>query len=382
MKYFNVHTHIFSARHVPEYVVGQNRWWFKIKVSQLRQMNGFLIGTLNVLARITFRNKKFKRIAAFGKLGLGTDQLEQYEYLIDYYENKGESFRFVVLPMDMENMGAGSISSPLTTQLYELIVMRQNPKLANKILPFLPIDPRRKEFKDDEDVLKFVKFYFEKYGFIGIKLYPALGYMPFDKKLFKMYDWCIKNNVPIMTHCIAGVTHWQGDMSNWQAMMPKDVPGFVPDKEWNELPAKDKLKRRDLFQNNFTQPQNYKTLVQELDKADIKNANQLKICFGHFGMESNDWFNDCKNLIAEFDNFYADISYVIADKKLIKNIREVCGNAFEQKNKVLFGTDFFVVSKEKEENEILKHFQENGLSLSPYADINAERYLSSTFFTP
>jgi hypothetical protein len=49
---------------------------------------------------------------------------------------------------------------------------------------------------------------------------------------------------------------------------------------------------------------------------------------------------------------------------------------------VLFGTDFFVVSKEKTEAEIMEQYLTSGYGLEPFSTKNAENYLKSNFFVP
>ncbi len=389
--FINVHTHIFSVNHVPEFVVGQDRLPFGkvLAVDKLSRIHPGVIDAIGLTLKLVNR-KKANRLTTFAKLGLATQQANQFETLRNYYEGLGHDFRFVVLPMDMEQMGAGRTTSNIYSQLHDLIELRRNDEIAYRMIPFVPVDPRRAEFRTGADVKNFVERYIVNYGFAGIKLYPALGYFPFDPKLFDMYAWAIEHRIPIMVHCIQGAIHWQGKMENYQSIihaanenLPAGAPHFTEDQSWSKLEAKKKLTDRYTFQRNFTQPTNYEILVERLKTAGIPDAEKgLKICLGHFGMEDEVWFKQCIAITKKYENFFADISYVVGEKGCDSKLRLALEAKDELLQKTLFGTDFFVVSKAMKEDEILSRYLSNNYSFSPYADVNAKKYLESDFFKP
>jgi uncharacterized protein len=386
MSFINVHTHIFSRQHVPDYVIGQNRWWIKIGVSKMSFLRPLGIKAIGLAIKLFIKSEKVDRIVKFAELGMATGQTSQFEDLFNYYKSSNQVFKFVVLPMDMTQMGAGEVEVPYKQQLEEIVSMRKNKILFDRILPFVMIDPRA--YKTKEELLDFVKEYILNKNFIGIKLYPALGYLPFDDKLLPMYEWAIDNNIPIMTHCIEGSIFYQGDMEKWRDLFPKNIPEFTFDSQWSiEVAANEnnyKKLKRDIFQRNFTQPKNYEILVDLLNKRKNGNGDKLKICLGHFAMDDeNGWFENCKVLIQKYPNFYADISYVLSQGKLniIKQrLAEVLNPDFISKNKVLFGTDYFVVSKSATEEEIIYNYSEK-FRFEPFATINNSKYLSSKLYT-
>ncbi len=77
-------------------------------------------------------------------------------------------------------------------------IARANPGL---IIPFIMFDPRR------ENAGKLVTDALERYGFLGVKMYPPLGYHPDpdsimneprdNDELRAVYQYCDKENVPI-----------------------------------------------------------------------------------------------------------------------------------------------------------------------------------------
>lgn len=381
--FINVHTHIFSRQHVPEFVVGQNRWLIPISTSKLGKLGKPVLTLLGPVLKLFGNVRKVNRLITFAELGLATDQETLFEALKEAFEGTHAQFRFVVLPMDMSQMGAGPVSTNLETQLREIHHLRQNPDLAERILPFYPVDPRA--YPTAKDLIDRVELYFKRYGFVGIKLYPALGYLPTHPFLLELYKWTIRRKVPIMSHCIEGSIHWQGAMDNWEGMLTG-----LDEKDWDPKWIKHlegtnrsiKKLDRGIFQRNFTQPENFERAIQLLQAQGVADADQLKVCFGHFGMDDEIWFPQCQQLIARYENFYADISYSLAqpknDERLHKIFNEPPNKEFTRK--VLFGTDYFVVSKEKTESEILKNYM-GKFSFHPYADENNRRYLHSDFYS-
>lgn len=95
-----------------------------------------------------------------------------------------------------------------------------------RVHPFIGFDPRRharsKQNRDIESALDLVVLAVEKYGFIGVKLYPPMGFRPIDnapiqldrvtamsaqeageadEALRELYRYCSEQDVPITAHC-------------------------------------------------------------------------------------------------------------------------------------------------------------------------------------
>lgn len=150
-------------------------------------------------------------------------------------------------------------------------------------------------------------------GFSGLKIYPALGYYPFDRYLLPLLVYAAQNEIPIMTHCTQGVIFYRG----------KDIPDRNFHPVFTEFDSDDKLplpqSKNGAYQVNFTHPLNYlclldsrllaihlKNVLEEIDdeeeklkliaifKYRIENQEpivdpvleNLKICFGHYGGSS------------------------------------------------------------------------------------------------
>ena len=221
----------------------------------------------------------------------------------------------VMLPMDMEYMGAGKTKftkalkasiqrclndpkDPWTQEdvkdvyhyqmreLWDFVKDKKQDFKAPKpeYYPFLFVDPRRmktegKAFFDyevvnDRMVLKpcFVKTYMEDRKFSGFKIYPALGYYVFDELLLPIWRYAAENNIPIMTHCIVGTIFYRGKLETDWHYHPIFKEAYARDDfQPKHLPQ---LKHAE-FQFNFTHPMNYLCLVDEtLFKQVLSNTDE------------------------------------------------------------------------------------------------------------
>jgi hypothetical protein len=246
---------------------------------------------------------------------------------------------FVVLPMDLDYIKAGRAKQNYMHQLQELIELKNTPAHKAVLKPFVFADPRRiaaqpAYYQKMIDCL-------ENEGFCGIKIYPALGYYPFDKHLLELFLYACKNEIPVLTHCIRGVIFYRGiKKKEWD-----NHPVFTE----NDFGEIKKLRLRQFknidFINNFTHPLNYlclldpgflkivlfdlktdtkqdKNLTEKLyslygfvknntaHTSELKNdLRRLKLCFGHFGGE-DEWAKYIEKDRGYYDNkFAADPDY-------------------------------------------------------------------------
>lgn len=224
---------------------------------------------------------------------------------------------FIILPMDMEFMGAGKVGESYRDQMEDLARLK---KINMDIFhPFVFADPRRIEKEQDyfrytvdnngNVILEecFIKTFMEQHQFRGFKIYPALGYYVFDEKLLPLWKYACENEIPILTHCIRGNIYYRGSKKKeWDTH-----PVFEQSKKEGEyeplfLPEKKNIE----FINNFTHPLNYLCLLDETllrkivmkagalikslfgyidEKTPLKyNLEKLKLCFGHYGGE-DEW---------------------------------------------------------------------------------------------
>lgn len=389
-----------------------------------------------------------------------------------YYKSSFQSFQrlvwqypagtgFILLPMDMEFMEAGRLNSKGSYRKQMDTLNEIKVKNPNTAFPFVFVDPRREEvegkpfFKwkiDGEGGVElehcFIKEFIEDKKFNGFKIYPAIGYYPFDEALLPLWKFAADRGLPITTHCIRGTIFFRG----------------AKKKEWDYHPVfkdcyKNNIKKPMLlsdienidFINNFTHPLNYLCLVEErllrilVEKAssEIKDVfgftdmntplkydlRHLKLCFGHYGgddewkkyynrdrdragsrlitfpskgidlmkdgcaeksdgllmniWKSVDWYSIISSMIIQYDNLYADISYIVHNEEIFPLLKSTLNNP-KLSQRVLYGTDFFVVRNHKSEKEMLSE-SIAGLSVEEFdliARDNPTSFLRSTKCSP
>jgi predicted TIM-barrel fold metal-dependent hydrolase len=357
--------------------------------------------------------------------------------------------QFVLLSMDMKYMGAGNIGRQydFRHQLNELALLNKKEHFH----AFLFIDPRRireegKAFfnyhvNNGEIVLLpcLIKEMMEVENFAGFKIYPALGYFPFEEELLPLWKYAQQRNLPIITHGIKGVIYYRGKLKNewkYHAVFKESVkagafkPLFMP-----------QIKNKN-FQVNFTHPLNFLCLLEEpllrgligqsknkelkdlfgYEGESIKlkhDLANLKVSFAHFGggeewqkhlerdrdiyaqqiktkpntgvelrlnesaeipwrryenlWKHTDWYTIVCSMMMQYENFYADISYLVSDAKFYPMLKATVtmGEDYENlyqgettysgknmlRKKVLFGSDFYVVRSQRSDKDIFTELQ-------------------------
>jgi predicted TIM-barrel fold metal-dependent hydrolase len=331
----------------------------------------------------------------------------------------------------MEYMGAGSVPVSFEKQIDEVLRLKKNN--PDTCFPFVFVDPRRiRDQEKDKTFLKFktqnpdaleldeclLKEYLDG-GCCGIKIYPALGYYPFDKSLLPLWLYCAQNDIPITTHCSVGPIFYRGNLKDLGPnydLHPIFEEVYDNDEEKKPIiiPLRlAQIKNKD-FQRNFTHPLNYLCLIHKSllvkviehfdDSNDLKelfgykdgnierDLGKLKINLAHYGSaeqmerflkkdrydESNfiinrpealdlktridnlsdlyqfwhyvDWFSIISSMMKEFENIYTDVSYTAHESEYLNLISEIM-NDDDIGDRILFGTDFYVVSNHKTEKE-------------------------------
>ncbi len=382
------------------------------------------------------KSKEFiRRYILLGRFVFYGDQSGIFSRLKNQYPAGSQ---FVVLPMDMEYMGGGPLKQ---TNLYRE-QMKQLAELKTSenqktIHPFVFIDPRRMkaendffQYQHDEGAVTlkscFLKTYMEDLEFSGFKIYPALGYYPFDEILLPLWKYAADRGIPILTHCIRGTIFYRGKKKPaWD-----EHPIFQQAKGHGQYEPLLLPERKNInFSVNFTHPLNYLCLLnEELLRQVVAQAKQtetkelfgytdlntpleydlshLKLCFGHFGGEdqwqdflesdrdryssrlirepgkgidflyspegeprpgkieqiwkSVDWYSIICSMILQFEHVYGDISYILHQPDIYPLLKQ----ALQKQNpilrqRVLFGTDFYVVRNHKSEKQLLAELQAN-----------------------
>ena len=393
--YHNCHAHCFTIDHVPNNFAKKLIWFYfllPIRWIKKHKFIKWVIKKLNnkyvlIFLRIFAKNidKSLNRLLSFIRFfDVAKNQQVMVDLLMGYYP---PHTKLVLLTMDMEYMGAGNPIHNFHKQVEELAAIKSNPKYSSLIYPFVFADPRR------PDIFNIVTDAIVQKKFTGIKIYPALGYYPFDKRLKEVYQYALAHDLPLTTHCISGVVFYRGTKQQ----------AFEGHKH-HPIAKKQLLygKKGIDFTLNFTHPLNFNCLMDVNilrqswgeDAPDFKN---LKMCMGHFGGEdewnkymtdpwlpaynnpdggslniNNSWFDEinndgeivkkayswfsviCDMMMYKFPRMYADISYTLSDDRTFPLIKLLLTTEYYKpiRDRILFGTDFFVVSKAGSEREM------------------------------
>ena len=353
----NCHTHLFNLYHVPKYYKGK---LFPVTLIKNERIAALLYKLIN---------KRLNQYAAFFYAAMKRSSEDIFNELKGYYPGKT---KFVALSIDFDFMGAGKCLKPFLIQIEELRILRD--KFPENIFPFIGIDPRR------DHLLDLVKKYIEDYNFTGLKLYPSVGFFPDDPKLFPIYEYAEKNEIPITVHCIPkNRNHFRGKITKEWKEKVRPVPGFN---------SKETRKKYD-FAMYFSHPYWYEQILHTF--------NNLKINLAHFGgsdewnkyldMPANDekqisWYKMIRRLIEnpKYKHVYSDISFTVYNRNLYPLLKNLLKND-TTRNHILFGSDFYMLQKDYRERRF-------GLDVRGYlddedywriAEINPRRFLSSKF---
>lgn len=438
MPFYNCHIHIFSAQCAPKRFLQVGLpGWLDFASGGIK---GFLEtgvgrGIMGFLAKR--KSKPLRVLARYGSFAsVGTKPTQQmvFENILPFYPNNA---RFVVLTLNMDHMGAGDSELKYQGQIDEVVALRR--KYPDACLPFLSVDPRMGSEKELED---FVKRYIGPGGaadgpnmhrpFVGVKLYPALGYFPYDARLRGVYRYCEANNIPIMTHCTPDGSFFLGKLT--ASMGAPEAIGGAPAVQFGKG---DNLAECDVF----LFPEQWRYVFKEFPK--------LKVCFAHMGgwgemfpdkaraaalAGAPSWYEKVLHLMERFPNVYTDVSYTLAETKaeqkstprnrsweevlaLLRSANQsltvgtptgrrpptpwidaqgsplpplppplplVARNIHER---ILFGTDYFMTEQEEPEEDLamklpdwlLKKDRNLYLALT---EKNPARYLTSAFYMP
>jgi len=350
----NSHIHIFRDKDVPVKFLPLHLVRF------LSTKIGFKIvaKVLNFLNPIS-NDDLFNRYVKFMTIGSLGSQEKILNECQKYYP---DGTKFVILPMDMSFMKAGKVPRNYMEQLEELSKLK---KTNDNILPFVHTDPRR------NNILDILKQYIEVEKFSGVKVYPSLGYFPYDERMYPIYKYCEENGIPIMSHCAPlNQVHYRGSKKEVLKMLSGSKIKFdTKGKSVKELCS------------YFSHPSNWEFVMKDFPK--------LKICLGHFGgeyywtkylenpEEKDNWFSIIKSLIRKYDNLYTDLSFTMNDDTFFSILKILLLDE-TIKNKVLFGSDFYMVETATNEKrfsmDLRAYLGEDNFNF--ISDYNPKKYLN------
>ncbi len=202
---------------------------------------------------------------------------------------------------------------------------RQVLRYPGRIFPFVAVNTNRDQHID------ILKEAVEQKGYVGVKIYPSLGYSYSDSQMEEVFRICEEFDLPITMHCMEDGFHKEDNASLCEPHVDK-------------------------WRNIFDQ------------------FPKLKLCFGHFGGEENlilsdipsdSWTGRIVTLMQEFPGqVYADISAhtlpmhgTQEQNNYRSNIKGLLQNPDVSRG-LLWGTDFFMIRKRLRESSYWNYFQE------------------------
>ncbi len=235
---------------------------------------------------------------------------------------------WVPLMMDTER-GYEGAPSPVGFDAQKLAMMDLTARGKGRIMPFYAYDPRSRSVDAVRNAI-------EKEGFVGVKLYPPLGFRPsgnddpaVEANLEDLYDYCTAGKgppVPITAHC-----SWSDGVYSNRA-----VPGVSRYKE---------------YYRDMAHPFQWENV--------LARHRDLKVNLAHFGgagewerraladppagAEKN-WADAILRLMGDYEHVYTDLSF---HGILAAEYGEAYGQALREavrgvEDRVLLGSDWYM----------------------------------------
>lgn len=323
---YNCHIHTFRERDIPRKYLPLGLVRILATTPGFRTI-AFLLNLLNPFTT----NDQLKRYKKFVEIGRYKEQKQIFEECSKFYPVNS---KFMILSMDMVYMNAGRVPRPYVEQLRELADLKK--AYPDFILPFVHLDPRRPGMMD------ILKTCIEEWNFAGIKIYPSIGYFPYDPRLTPVYEYAEKNDLPVISHCSPfNPTHNKG----W----PGEIKALLTA---SKIPLDLDTNNRKRLCSNFANPLNFKFVLNDFKK--------LRICLAHFGSEyywdqfidhpedKGSWFYIIKDLMEEYDRLYSDISFTLNQTKYFPLLKVLLADP-KINRQILFGSDYYMVESKASE---------------------------------
>lgn len=343
--FIDAHMHAFTYKNIPEDLLKYDKW---------------LSRTLRRTALRLVQPDFMRSIEADSPLRLVKRLLRKY--FSSPYHNYGIQDTFLILlMMDMERGVGGRIREPFHEQVDEVCRTMKEVDLEHRghtfkgdrhLLPFLAIDPH------NPDVFKyFLSAFIKDYNttpsksldhaapFQGVKVYPALGYVPHHPILMEIFAICEEKRIPVTTHTGGYRTHPSYDAVDAKYRRWEN-------NDWVDKKRRLNLKGSDaeIFASFFLDPTNWKNKV-------LSQFPKLKLNLAHFG-NNEEWedYRDGKpnsmvqrtlGTIRKYDGVYADISYAFYHKKNLKVINALMEEDDRMASRIIYGSDFYLCDVEK-----------------------------------
>ena len=192
-----------------------------------------------------------------------------------------------------------------------------------RILPFVAVNTLRKTHF--EHLVSAI----DRHGFVGVKLYPSLGFRLDTTEMDRVFAHCSEHDIPLLMHCNQG--------------------GFA----LNEQTVA------------YSTPELWRDVI-------LPRYPDLRICFGHFGgdefltgasIDPQSWTGVILELMLHYPGVYADISYhddpmrsASAEANYFRNLKDLLSRA-TIRDRILFGSDYFLVRQQVRDDNLWRYFE-------------------------
>jgi predicted TIM-barrel fold metal-dependent hydrolase len=194
-----------------------------------------------------------------------------------------------------------------------------------RVLPFFAVHPER------PDHFELLKDGIDSGAFIGVKLYPSLGYEVDSDKLRRVYQYCMEQDVPVLLHC----SH----------------SGFY--------------RRTDYI--NYCDPSVWEPVL-------AGPLEGLRVCFAHFGgwqtlgrpggLDAGTWGATIVRLMRERSNVFTDLAYHCeqmldpADEAHYFSTLTTLLAEQKLRRRILFGTDSWLLRMDMTEGVFWSYYRQ------------------------
>jgi len=223
-------------------------------------------------------------------------------------------------------------ATPYDHQIQEISDLARS--CPGRFFPFVMVDPHR------SGALGLAKRALEEQGFLGVKLYPPLGYHPeptnpangegVPKVLTDLYRYCEENGIPITSHCSRG-----GPYADDLLVRPEQRLPFTRPLAWDAV---------------------------------LENRRGLRVNLAHFGGDflgeegEESWFQEACGLMDRHPNLFADVSYHSealyggTAERYFRILRGLLEDGSPYRDRVLFGTDWLMTRHTWRQKDYLAPF--------------------------
>jgi len=326
---FDVHTHVFDYDHVPNSYFGTR---LPISKKFLKKASDFLDKLIDGDDDIA------SHLAHFIEF-LNNNSLQDIsKKMFDLYPTN--QFAFCILMMDME-YGVEKPAKDFDDQYREMINLKNS--FPDKVLPFFAVDPRRPDVKE-----RFIKAFSAPDLFFGVKIYPALGYLPSDPILMEIFEVCEQKNIPITTHCGGYAVHTTHDEIEVRGLKADAQGNYIPFTETKSFGMPKSIG------DYFNSPENWIPVLKafpklRLNMAHFGGGSEWEIYVKErleIGRKSDTSVSQIIELMYQYENVYTDFAYTISRPYFYKTLRQLMDDNKVISERVMFGTDFYMVAME------------------------------------